>query len=891
MFVMATIDFEPWTRHHDDPAHPIVPFPLRHYYPKSRQEIIEIITAAEAISTKPEVRASGSHWALSQAALTDEFIVETQDPKGDDNDLTLPRLNRTLYEVVPECLNSHALEFFRGQGVTTFVDSAPVDHSKFYLYHVEAGTRIYELYHRLDEVDDIEPRSLANLLAPYKGPWAMQTLGGAGGQTIVGAFSTGTHGGDVKLPVVADAVQAIHLIGPEAREYWLERELKPGLPMVDDAKLEALYPHITINRDPDVFNSVLVSVGRMGIIYSVVLRVVRQYSLHEVRGDKTTWSDVKKWVGNPWDPMFNNRFVQVVVNPNTQRDNKENSAWVTVRNLLPLSAADSDPLGRKERSQNGNAGHSFPLSDPSSGFLDKTAGALFNKICASDTPVRDGVIQLIDEYETARDDALKTAAGLTLLILNPLTPPPLTIVYEKLREAALLAAAAAEAMVLLLNELLAILAPGPLFNTLAVIANWAATNDHMEIFRFCADIGMGFDQGKRDWSAISYAIMDIHNYLDVNCTSWGDSLEVFIDVSTPTGGNNLIDYVDGILQHTSEMANGWLSVDDPALAGKRMGFPGYISLRFMGQTQALIGMQKWSRACSLEIDGVGEAHGTGPYLAAAERDSVVRHGTVHWGQRNDLRMKEVERMWDWIGPGGPLYRWRKTLSKFTHNGRLTTFSTPFTRQRGLEVVEPEIQSFRVIPTEGCAGEEVTVEWNAFDNPPGTVMAVRVVPPDSSTPINVIPLSDLVGSVQVPLPDRRADFQLAATYTLNYRPLTTTRSIGVHGFKDHELWPFILVAECMTINGAARWAARMSFANMVSQYLAVEAIISWFAPSVPAWRVQHAGIPDVSFSPAGLEQLIASQPKLRGDWIFFSEIAGCGGAAPELHVQLRLVCGQ
>ena len=52
---------------------------------------------------------------------------------------------------------------------------------------------------------------------------AMPTLGGANGQTLAGAFSTGTHGSDVDLPPIADGVRAIHMVGPGGQEWWLER--------------------------------------------------------------------------------------------------------------------------------------------------------------------------------------------------------------------------------------------------------------------------------------------------------------------------------------------------------------------------------------------------------------------------------------------------------------------------------------------------------------------------------------------------------------------------------------------------------------------------------------------------------------------------------------------
>jgi FAD/FMN-containing dehydrogenase len=41
----------------------------------------------------------------------------------------------------------------------------------------------------------------------------LETMGGSSGQTLAGAISTGTHGGDIFMGPLADCVLAIHLVG------------------------------------------------------------------------------------------------------------------------------------------------------------------------------------------------------------------------------------------------------------------------------------------------------------------------------------------------------------------------------------------------------------------------------------------------------------------------------------------------------------------------------------------------------------------------------------------------------------------------------------------------------------------------------------------------------
>src|SRR5207245_316570 len=139
----------PWHRLLDDRTKPAVATPHRRYRPKSLADLIAIVQDAErAANPDLEVRACGSHWALSEACVTQQYIVETADPQsadpkfvtaGDPNVKNQPWLNRTLYDVVPQCLSQPAMRFFIAQNGVVFNPSVAPDHSRFYLYHVEAG--------------------------------------------------------------------------------------------------------------------------------------------------------------------------------------------------------------------------------------------------------------------------------------------------------------------------------------------------------------------------------------------------------------------------------------------------------------------------------------------------------------------------------------------------------------------------------------------------------------------------------------------------------------------------------------------------------------------------------------------------------------------------------
>src|SRR5262249_51989479 len=153
---------------------------------------------------------------------------ETHDPNN-----VHQALGKTLYDVVPPCLNPDFVDMLASQDVPPFDTSHVGENQGLYPIHIETGKRVYQLYAELDNGDD-DPRSLATRLRnnghpQYGGPWAFPTLGGAGGQTVFGALTTGTHGGDFHMPPIADSVMALHLVADGGKHYWIEP--KAGIPL------------------------------------------------------------------------------------------------------------------------------------------------------------------------------------------------------------------------------------------------------------------------------------------------------------------------------------------------------------------------------------------------------------------------------------------------------------------------------------------------------------------------------------------------------------------------------------------------------------------------------------------------------------------------------------
>jgi hypothetical protein len=188
--------------------------------------------------------------------------------------------------------------------------------------------------------------------------------------------STGTHGGDVAAGAINDLVLALHLIAPDGQEYWIERtNLTPtSIPihLVDPVKLAAVYARlpgkpggaerindIIYKRDNDLLDAALVSCGRMGVIYSVVLRTIRQYALAEVC-ETEEWGDTRKWLCTSSHPkfmsVFANRFVRVDVDvyPKPEFD------WGTAALMFALGAF-AGPVGLAPGLLLGLKGHAYRL--------------------------------------------------------------------------------------------------------------------------------------------------------------------------------------------------------------------------------------------------------------------------------------------------------------------------------------------------------------------------------------------------------------------------------------------------------------------------------------------------------------------------------------------------
>jgi FAD/FMN-containing dehydrogenase len=247
--------------------------PLQYFSPTSLQELRDIVLQAEANGYN--VKAIGSGHSSSDIALCRDYMINTWG------------LNRVL-----------------DKGQLQLKPEAARDTNLFFL---EGGIRLKDLIKYLD----MQGKALIN-------------MGAYTGQTLAGVVSTSTHGSGIKLDAFPCYVSAIILLGEGGKLYQIERteSISTGPATFDG------FDHVHFIRDDRYFKAAAVSMGCMGIIYAVVLRVTDSYWLEENRYF-STWSQVREELQHG-DLLTHNRHVEVLVNPYPDKD-KEYKCLVTKR--------------------------------------------------------------------------------------------------------------------------------------------------------------------------------------------------------------------------------------------------------------------------------------------------------------------------------------------------------------------------------------------------------------------------------------------------------------------------------------------------------------------------------------------------------------------------------
>jgi len=717
-----TLNHVEWRRFHDPILTPIRSDVAEVHCADDAADIIGICHARPATGVK--LKAAGSHWSLSESTISDDSALETNWPAAD----VVPRNTGLAVDLLD--LISNQLFNFLANNPPTAPNAAKVDPClggedarNCFFIHLKSGTRVYEAYSVMDGMA-AAPTKLAQALnaklvggpnaGAYDGPWAFMTLGGAGGQTVFGALTTGTQGGDFRQRPISDAVVAVHLVTDGGDHFWIEPRSSPiEFPLADDAKLQAVYGglnpdvHFHIIRDNDVFHSVVVGVGRFGVVVSMVLRVVPQYCLLEHRR-LADWSDIKATLKGParhhafdfafftgpnavsdktdFDSRFGetaatqNRFLQIAINP-APHLHDDHRCGVTQRWFHPNTKPEAiDPntnelRGRSERGTPAVAGKTSNYEPPDSPKdSGSSSGTFISRACGNGSFLVGVLREVLKAIEQVIVDnavvaggvvagAIAVGAGSVVAAVGASLCPMLAAIVVAL--AALAAALDAAGDDTSLAE-----AADTVIKAIDAIPG-VPTEFKVMLLRIVFKQLFESQQSNRDYAAISYAVMDGHDYLDRSCFGNAESIEIFFDASRP---DVYCSFVDAVLAF------------EAAQEESAMQFTvGYISLRYVRGSRALIAPAQFLETVAIEISGIRDAAGSVPFIMNAvklARNPMVA-GCFHWGQFNPLTRTEVEKLYG-AAPALRLSRWRNSLRQLTKNGALDGFSSKFTRQVGLE---------------------------------------------------------------------------------------------------------------------------------------------------------------------------------------------------------------
>lgn len=576
------------------------------FTPSTLPQLVATVQRAEAAASN--LKAVGSGWSYTGAAVDGSvgMVVQTSalrrvlsSTSGDPNLLTTGLIPFALRDVI------------RG-------DTA----RRSRLVHVEAGITIHDLNDALDGMG-----------------LAMPTLGGANGQTLAGAVSTGTHGSDVDLPPIADGVRALHMVGPGGQEWWLEPA--GDLAVTDASRMAsardggALCPDIRVVYDDDLFRAALVSLGRMGVIYSVVLEAVPAFNLVETR-DAQVWSTQADWIrANIRDATAyaGPRFLEIVVNP-YRNQGGDRDCVVTRRDVTTA-----------------------PITQDAGG------AGMFNLFCSLESmrPVLAGLAALLPGLIGAAAAAAAAAVG-WIPIIGPVL-------------AGIAITAATAGLIALEVALIGLLtSPGEnLGQKLAEVCNLAARVGQGGIVReLIGAVILAIRPVRSGVVQKSFRMLTEQGPAgeirpdDPVCMRQIDGLEFCLDLSA--GRENLFQFMNDVFALVDE----FLDADRP------VGLA--LSLRFTRRTTALLGMQQFERNCLIEFIMLRGLDGNAAFLQRLHAIAERRNAIPHWGLIHDLDARKVHYHY-----GGNHRTWQRGLGRILEGGgRAETFRTRFSIDRALE---------------------------------------------------------------------------------------------------------------------------------------------------------------------------------------------------------------
>lgn len=643
----------------------------KRYQPSDRGELVAAVI--EAAGAGQGLRALGSNWSLSDAGVAPGVI----DTGGLSCHLSAPFPNPGQ-PLPPQRFRGAGGDFLR----RVCASDARLQGRHF--VHVEAGIR------------------LRDLLADLAGcGLSLPTMGDGAGQSLAGALSTGTHGGDLRVPPLVEWVRAVHLVSASGREIWLTAGDSAFSAAALVTRLPDWCPDARFIADDDAFAAARLGVGRLGAVYSVVLEVVEQYTLIEANFEYR-WRELGAQLAvsrlgadglatgvfdaplRDLDAGFfraevlRRTYYPAVAQGARFTYERGPAKWQGVpayfdahpevyRDLLAdlkLAGLAGDLRGGPEMPLH-HVNIAISLAEPERCWVrrrwKRAPGVRAHEVAPAADDELIASVKANKTHPPGVVAALKHRLELDPLLnfLGWLTHDPRKqrldwyLDHEIARLAAqhlAIGATSGETVFLVLHR----------------IATDGVLGAQADVARaVSAVIGGGFAKLARAGPAsggLHDNMLDAHDY-GLDGAQSGNSAEFHFDAA----GGAYLDFIDDAIR-----------LARPAKAGSAVF--GYIGIRFTPAASALIAMQKYPLTASVEVatarSRLDDVYA--PFWSALHDAARARRGIPHWGQEFRHTAAELEALY-----GPRLRRWRQVLADLCH-GAPGVFSTGFSRDKGLE---------------------------------------------------------------------------------------------------------------------------------------------------------------------------------------------------------------
>ena len=493
---------------------------------------------------------------------------------------------------------------------------------------------------------------------------------GAPAATLAGAIATGTHGAEFRWPLMVDTVRAIHLVGPGGEEWWIEgnesianyKALQKRYPKIDRAHFIAgHWKAIGGLTAQDVLNAVIVSMGAMGVVYSIVLEVYPQYGIQQII-KRTTWASLANAAGVSTemlaggDPGANNAMLRALLDGSVNGTGigfDENvyanlainpfnlDCWITNRRFTPTLPVDAN-------------GPSLGLSD----YLNAVSNSLGTK-----------------SKSVVFNSAL---VGRVLDFLNYDTDIPTNLVH-------LLGDANSESgLVRFLTQYSDLLTVALATVTVQAVANAAGPDPKYRSSYFLGDLLTGA------LNAIQGTIdSDLSDHTDISSKSgsvgWGSGGIPGRGLEIAIHPEKAFSFVQRVL--IDEVMNGMM-------IGQNKPLIGYMSVRVCQPTNTLMGMQQFAPfTVMVEIVGYRSPEANA-IIDEIQRRVIALNATenlqamLHWGLENHQLTQKDLQFTPVILPLKPTSKFTRLsafqqVRQFLRNGNPACFDNYFVQRLGL----------------------------------------------------------------------------------------------------------------------------------------------------------------------------------------------------------------